>query len=68
MPLSWHDASEEPKGEYEIMILDKFGTTRIIDYMEVKQYYDGSWTCNTREEYIISWAYISDLLPKGGER
>lgn len=50
------------------MILDKFGTTRIIDYMEVKQYYDGSWTCNTREEYIISWAYISDLLPKGGEK
>ena len=61
----WHDASEMPKeGEwilvqfdgdcYDTLVLNDLYTD--IFYVRCKKYGD------------IRWAYVSDLLPKGGEK
>lgn len=61
----WHDASEMPKEEEYILIQfgeDCYDTLVLCDlttdifYARCKKYGD------------IRWAYISDLLPKGGEK
>lgn len=65
----WHDAiEEEPQGEYEILWQDILGYTNRIDYTEVDNRYVGEWGECVDHEGIVRWAYIKDLLPKGGER
>lgn len=64
----WHDASEEPKGVYQIMCQDKFAKYWMTDYYEDKEYNGKGWKECVECECIIRWAYISDLLPKGGEK
>ena len=62
----WHDASEEPKDNSEIVIVDTEGEFRDIDYFSDD--YDG-WEEFCVAHYNIKiWAYKSDLLPKGGKR
>ena len=62
----WHEASEKPRakewiliqfsgGDYEALALDELGVETWSD-----------WRCKNYK--VIRWAYISDLLPKGGER
>ena len=64
----WHDAYEEPQGEYKIICQDEFEHVWITDWREVvKQHASG------REEYatcecIVNWVYISDITPKGGKK
>lgn len=60
----WHDTSEEPQGEYEILWQDIFGYTDRTDYTEVDNRYAGEWGECVDHEGIVRWAYISDLLPK----
>lgn len=61
----WHDASEMPKEEEWILVQfgeDCYDTLVLCDlaaelfYARCKKYGD------------IRWAYINDLLPKGGEK
>lgn len=61
----WHDASEMPKEEEFILVQfdeDCYDTLVLCDlttdifYARCKKYGD------------IRWAYVSDLLPKGGEK
>ncbi len=54
----WHDASEEPI-EYPILCKDKLGNIWI-------EYSLNGWAECVEFNDIIQWAYISDLLPKGG--
>ena len=54
----WHDASEIPE-EYPILCLDKFGDLLIYEY--------GYPECVEFND-ISKWAYVSDILPKGGKR
>lgn len=61
----WHDASEEPKENSEIVIADTEGELRHIDY--ASDDYDGWEFCIAHYNLKI-WAYKSDLLPKGGKR
>ena len=61
----WHDASEEPKENSEIVIADTEGELRTIDY--ASDDYDGWEFCIAHYNLNI-WAYKSDLLQKGGER
>ena len=60
----WHDASENPRtkewllaqfdeGEYDTIYFDNL--------------YIDMWSTWCKASYVIRWAYISDLLPKGGE-
>ena len=62
----WHEASEKPRtkewiliqysgGDYEALSLDELGIETWSD-----------WWCDNYK--VIRWAYISDLLPKGGEQ
>ena len=53
-----HDASEEPE-EYPILCLDKFGDLLI---------YEDGWPECVEFNDISKWAYVKDLLPKGGEK
>ena len=62
----WHDASEEPPGyNYEILCVDildmNFVCSGVIDLLS-----NTNW--DERRGVVKMWAYISDLLPKGGER
>ena len=57
----WHDASEKPRTKEWLLV--QFDED---DYDTMYLYID-TW-CNWCKEFnAIRWAYISDLLPKGGE-
>ena len=68
----WHDASEEPLlEETEIIFINE------RDFAHISKRKNGhfsySFVYYSWEEFVNSlkikkWAYISDLLPKGGER
>lgn len=64
----WHDASEEPQGEYEFICQDTLGDVWVTNRIAVTKYYGTGWVERAIRECIVSWAYVKDLLPKGGER
>ena len=64
----WHDAIEEPQGEYEIICQDTLGNVWLTDRREDMKYHGTGWEECVMCECIVRWAYIKDLLPKGGEK
>ena len=58
----WHDANEEPRTkEWLLVQFDEY------DY-DTMYFYIGIW-CDLCKTYnVVRWAYIKDLLPKGGEK
>ena len=64
----WHDASEEPQGEYEIIYQDEFNHVWLSTYRKDIEQYKNWWEECVACNYIIRWAYISDLLPKGSTK
>ena len=60
----WHEAKEKPRTKEWILVQfeeDEYQTLALSDGMN-------TWFNNWVDEYrAIRWAYISDLLPKGGE-
>ena len=63
----WHDAPEEPQGEYEIICQDEFNHVWLSTYRKDIEQYKNWWEECVACNYIVRWTYISDLLPKGGE-
>ena len=63
----WHDAIEEPQGEYEIICLDTLGNVWITNRKQDMKHYESGWLECTMCECIVQWAYVNDLLPKGGD-
>ena len=64
----WHDASEEPVGaNWEILCQDEMNGCWVENRIEA-QLLHKNWNAYTEIEKIVRWAYISDLLPKGGEK
>ena len=65
----WHDAIEEPQGdEWHIAYIDVFGSIQSLKCPSVT--FD---TFHSLADFAAGvgmqcWAYISDLLPKGGEK
>ena len=59
----WHDASEEPQGEYEFICQDTLGDV----WLTKRRAHEIGWGERVIRESIVRWAYVSDLLPKGGE-
>ena len=61
----WHDASEKPRANEWLLI--QFSEDD-YDALSLNDLYIDMWCtwCNTY--HVIRWAYISDLLPKGGEQ
>ena len=63
----WHDASEKPKENSKIVIVDTKGEWWNIDYSSEYFYERGLYGWDfCKENYNLKiWAYIDDLLPKG---
>lgn len=68
----WHDASEEPENGSNIVAIDKDG-----NWWDIQPYHRGDYEgyelegwfcCSISYNNIQKWAYINDLLPKGGEK
>lgn len=66
----WHDASEEPKEHSKIVIIDTKGEWWNIDYAsdDFEGYGLYGWAFCIAHYNLKIWAYIDDLLPKGGEK
>ena len=63
----WHDASEEPKGTYIVLCDGLDNRQWVVDYLHIDMSY-ANWQDYADAISVIRWAYISDLLPKGGEK
>ena len=63
----WHDAVEEPQGEYEIICLDTLGNVWLTNMKNDMKYHQTGWEECVMCECIVKWAYVKDLLPKGGK-
>lgn len=61
----WHDAYEEPQGEYKIICQDEFEHVWLTDWREVAKQHASGWEEYAACECIVRWAYVSDLLTKG---
>ena len=64
----WHDASEEP--EYsckQILYQDKYGDWSFALHYDIVVVLEINWE-DFAAENISRWAYINDLLPKGGKK
>ena len=60
----WHDASEEPHENGWILL--QFSTD-VYDTLKLPRDV-GVWLDFVKMRNFVRWAYISDLLPKGGEK
>lgn len=59
----WHNAKEEPEKGKLMIGIDEDG---ISIYKWVDQD-DGDWMSFAECNGLFKWAYVNDLLPKGGE-
>ena len=65
----WHDAIEEPQGdEWHIAYIDVFGSIQSLKCPSVTFDTFPSLADFAAGIGMQCWAYISDLLPKGGDR
>ena len=63
----WHDASEIPEHYYkQILYQDKTGACRFTVMHDIVVMLQLKWD-DFAAENISRWAYINDLLPKGGK-
>lgn len=63
----WHDAIEEPQGEYEIICIDTLENVWLTNRREDMKYHQNGWEECRMCECIVRWAYVKDLFPKGGK-
>ena len=68
----WHDACEEPLlEEKEIILINEYGSASITERFCCTFLYnfeDYYWEEFVNLCKITKWAYVSDLLPKGGQK
>lgn len=59
----WHTINEQPNIDEDVVLFDSCGNF-------VTEFYNGDVTWNNIVLFhkATMWAYISDLLPKGGEK
>ena len=60
----WHDAKEEPRAKEWILIQFSGGDYEALALNNFDAWSD--WWCDNYK--VRRWAYISDLLPKGGKK
>lgn len=64
----WHDAGEEPAGDnWKILCVDIHNGCWVDSRVNALLLHN-MWDEYADIELVKMWAYISDLLPKGGER
>ena len=57
----WHDTNEEPKDDMDILFISKNGKVHKVSKIDNSLY---DWLKDN--DGIDKWAYINDILPKGG--
>ena len=63
----WHSADEEPAGGYwRIICQDEEGGCWVENRNDAMRLHN-TWNEYVAIELIVKWAYIKDLLPKGGD-
>lgn len=63
----WHSANEEPKGNnWKILCQDEENGCWVENRTDAIDLHN-TWNEYVEIEMVVKWAYISDLLPKGGE-
>ena len=62
----WHDASEEPKGTYIVLCDGLDNMQWVVDYLHIDMLY-ANWQNYAEAFKVVRWAYVKDLLPKGGK-
>ena len=63
----WHDASEEPQDNY-IVVGDGLDNLQWVENCQHIDIYYANWQNYAEAFKVNRWAYIKDLLPKGGEQ
>ena len=63
----WHDASEAPQGPYIVLCDGLDNRQWVVEWFYIDMSYD-NWQDYVERINVSRWAYISDLLPKGGEK
>ena len=63
----WHSADEEPEGNnWKILCQDEMGGCWVENRVDAMLLHN-TWSGYAGIEMLVKWAYIKDLLPKGGE-
>lgn len=62
----WHEVNNEPNDESRILIIDDKDDWYSLNHKGYKDN-DKHWESVVRAFGMTKWAYIKDLLPKGGE-
>ena len=63
----WHPASEEPQDNY-IVLCDGLDNLQWVENCQHIDIYYANWQNYAEAFKVIRWAYVKDLLPKGGEQ
>lgn len=64
-PVIWHEASEMPKEEEWILV--QFDEDLYDTYL-LRHFNADIFCAWCKKTNVIRWAYVRDLLPKGGEK
>lgn len=63
----WHQADEEPQGNnWKILCQDEENGCWVENRTDAIDLHN-TWNEYVEIEMVVKWAYISDLLPKGGD-
>ena len=64
----WHPVSEEPQGNnWKILCQDEENDCWAENRTDAIDLHN-AWNEYVEIEMVVKWAYISDILPKGGEK
>lgn len=63
----WHDASEVPQGPYIVLCDGLDNRQWVVEWLYIDMSY-ANWQDYVERISVSRWAYIKDLLPKGGEK
>lgn len=65
----WHTATEEPQGdEWHIIYINEVGEIHTLKHKSVTFYGFPTLRSYAKGAGMLCWAYLDDLLPKGGEQ
>ena len=64
----WHDVSEEPKDRSNILVRYNYLGCAELRSHRINYNHLPSWSEFIDSNEIEEWAYVSDILPKGGEK
>lgn len=68
LPALWHEASEKPKDRSNILVRYTYLGCAELKSHRINYNHLPSWSEFVDFNEIEEWAYVSDILPKGGKK